>query len=308
MSTKESKKKQATLSLQVVDSGKYKAEVFKKDEATGELVLQRESEWSENIITDAALNSIAAGSSVDSDGSIQIGTGTTPAVGADTSLGAAGPNVAVDSSVVETSYPTTPYLSTRTYTCTFAEGAATGTWTEIGKWTGTSASGTLVSRSLFRDEFGDPTSITVLSGELLRITYKVSREAPSTDTTETVGGYSLTIRPAQVDATTSWSPLRGLPGTAAITYATGIVGVTSSPTGSNNSAGTVTRETYVADSFESSVYCKWGINRGNEAVESVLIGSGSSSCLFQIGLSPAIPKTDSDILEITYKTTVGRPA
>lgn len=301
-------KKKAAVSMEVVDSGKYKAQVYKKDKETGELVLQRESGWSDNIITDLALDAMASGTGLTSSGSIQVGTGTTPETGADTSLENGGPFENSATFSLSTSYPSVPYYTARTFVYTFSEGAATGTWTEVGKWSGNSTSGTFTSRSLFKDEFGDPTSITVLADEILRITYEARRYPPDTDFTDTVDGYNITVRAADVDNTNAWAPLAGIPVSQTRVYAGPIGPINGTPTGSTYISSTTNRQAYVPGSFESLIDYTWDTSNANDTLESVLTNTNQNSASFQIGLSPSITKTSSDVLEITVKITLGRPA
>lgn len=308
--SKEKSKDKATVSMHFVDTGRYKAEVYKKDKETGELVLQRSTAWSDNIITDDALDAMASGTSLTSAGNIQVGTGTTPETASDTSLESPGPSEGSASTQTGTTYPTSPYYAYRRFTYNYDEGAAEGTWTEVGKWSGAVGSSVFTSRSLFKDELGNPTSITVLADEILRIVYEARRYAPETDVEVTVDGYDLTIRAADVDSNNSWSALARLPNssTQARLYTGTIGAINARPSGSAYTASTSSTQTYVPGSFESVVDWSWNTSKANDTLQSLVIGFVASSTSFQIGFDPAIVKTSDDVLEITSKMTLGRPA
>lgn len=70
-----------------------------------------------------------------------------------------------------------PYYGSTVWQWEFGEGAAAGNLSELG-FRSSSAPTALFSRQLFRDEFGRPTTITVLPDEFLRVTYELRKYAP----------------------------------------------------------------------------------------------------------------------------------
>ena len=70
---------------------------------------------------------------------------------------------------------------TTTRTVSFGLGSKVGTFSEIGLWDAGSG-GTLVAGQLIKDEFGDPTTVTLLSDEQLVVTYTLEWTIPNTST------------------------------------------------------------------------------------------------------------------------------
>jgi hypothetical protein len=136
-----------------------------------------------NLITDAGLNWIGAGSGVTQGAGIRFGSDAWMAVGS----GSTAPAV-TDTTLVAQSARTnsrgTPeipvsagsaddfdYWWIRT-TKVFAPGVATGNLTEVGLFE-TSVGGTLFARQLFRDNTGTPITIIKTADDELRITYEL---------------------------------------------------------------------------------------------------------------------------------------
>lgn len=82
-------------------------------------------------------------------------------------------------------------------TTRFAVGAAAGNLSEVGVGWG-AAGADLFSRALIKDQFGNPITITILSDEILDVTYEFRLYPPATDSTfnVTISGttYSCTSR------------------------------------------------------------------------------------------------------------------
>jgi hypothetical protein len=87
-----------------------------------------------------------------------IGTGSSAATAADTTLGVEGGRVSLTNTVVST--------NTITYTATFPAGTATGTITEAGIFNG-SSTGTMLCRTVFP-------SVTKQAGDSIAITWVVT--------------------------------------------------------------------------------------------------------------------------------------
>lgn len=143
----------------------------------------------------------------------------------------------------------------------------------------------LNTRALIKDSNGNPTTITVLSGEQLDIYYKVWRIFDLTDKTGTfnlldgVGGsvaYNYKTRPAHV-GTSSFANLN-LDAMGNINYlslqlATGdLAAVTSAPTGgSSMSPAAKTLSPYVLGSYKRVVTLPLSISFANFAIRSMLV-------------------------------------
>lgn len=280
-------------------SGRFKAEVLKDNEVV------RESCWSDNIVVNNYLNNLASGSgNTNGFGSVAVGTGTTEPAATDSALvnQLASTNNGVDSTEFN-QISTVPYYSSSTYTFLFNIGAVSGNLTEVAAFTFT---GGIASRALFRDEFGDPTSVTVLSDEQLRITYEMRLAIPDQDVLATVSGYDLTIRASNADNTNSWfTGGQVYPRTNNATAHTGgIVAIDSTPTGGNARASSFSAEPYVSNSFQREVTYTWDTTSANYDVASFRLFGGAE---WQVGVSPVIPKTSNDLLSLTVIYSFGRP-
>lgn len=172
-----------------------------------------------------------------------VGTGTTEIVRSDTNLGnvssglsAAGtPNFTVGD-IVDNGNGTC--TATLTRVMQFPVGAKVGTFSEVGMFWTTNPSGSLVAGQLIKDEFGSPTTITVLADEQLTVTYTLEFTLPNapylagtgvlTDASGNTYSYELWNQPYFEDASTvsrygrsGRVNIRGVDGTS-------ILGVTSS--------------------------------------------------------------------------------
>lgn len=223
-------------------------------------------------------------------------------------------------------------------TWTFPLGAVVGNVSEIG--TGWTASGeTLFSRALVKDEAGNPTAITVLEDEQLRVTWEHRRYWNSEIESGVVvnegnkgGTYSwqtLPRKPAEWSFGTNNANRVGGGGIAALdNYGSGIASTTSavsgatalgaigedltggtpaSPTGS--AAGTFSgTELTVRFAFTVSQGLNAaGINGFNFGL-TMTSGSGGRSfyCRYKALIDPPIFKTDEDFLELDFVLSWGR--
>ena len=81
---------------------------------------------------------------------------------------------------------------TLTRKLSFTLGSKVGTFSEVGLYTGSSA-GTFIAGQLIKDEFGNPTTVTVLSDEQLVVTYTLEWTVPNGEgTTPIIGTGSVT--------------------------------------------------------------------------------------------------------------------
>tara|TARA_R100001132_G_C3275829_1_gene99968 strand:- start:16977 stop:17855 length:879 start_codon:yes stop_codon:yes gene_type:complete len=288
----------ATLNLNY--SGRFKAEVLKDNEVV------RESCWSDNVIVNNFLNNVASDSgNTGGLSSVAVGTGTSEPSVTDTSLDNQVATTSNDVSNNEINQITTvPYYCSLTYVFIFNIGDVSGNITEVSA---NSFTGGIVSRALFRDEFGDPTSVTVLADEQLRITYEGRVTIPDEDTVASVDGYTLTIRPSGADNTTAWGFGNSvfINANRANVYSGSIGDIDSTPSGgSNTQASAVNAEPYVSNSFQREITYTWDTTRANFDIASALFRVGMQ---WQVGIDPVIPKTSSDLLNITIVVSFGRP-
>lgn len=226
-----------------------------------------------------------------------------------------------------TSYnDSSPYESTHTGEYTFPLGGAEGNLSEIG--IGSANDGTqLFSRALIKDAMGDPTTITVLSNEILIVTYTLTVYPPIADSSGTINGYDYTARAAFVgreggvglEIGAGWSfNFNNFQGwdkrsvglfdyNAMFVLHTGTLGViTSGPSGSivgvvgSSGGGQITNDTYVAGSRARSFTVVLPTSTGNVTFQSVRFNIGVGC--YQVQFSPAIEKDDTK--EFTFSWSI----
>lgn len=172
---------QKTLELKLGVKGHFK--LIKGDGETGEEVVVADFD---NLITNQGLDYIMTSQRWVQDGMCKVGTGSaTPAI-TDTQLQTGFARKAWDSYTYETDSD----ILTKTITCTclFPVGTFNSTViSEIGS--GKNAADYLIgSRALILDDFGAPTTITLLSTEYLRVYYSLVLQMPTSDIT---GSFTL---------------------------------------------------------------------------------------------------------------------
>lgn len=206
-----------------------------------------------------------------------------------------------------------------TYIYQFATGVAAGNLTEVGAYPGgTSYTDSLTSRALILDDAGNPTAITVLSDEILTVTYQLRFYLDTSDhsfsfnlngspITGTYRLYGITSTPSMDVRTTSAAP--------AIELFSGAMGtVTSRPTGSlggiGSSSNAPTLVQTVNDIANSgTVYMDW------KGTFPTSIGAGTIASFtytahmwkYQFGaLSSPIIKTAGQQLQVNFRASWGR--
>lgn len=177
---------------------------------------RKDTGWFDNLITDAGLYNIGNFGNGNTDPAIQsymaVGTGNTAPQYSDTSLQSQIATVyrsSVSSKYVAASGPTPPYWSS-TFSYTFPTGVAAGNISEVGAYPQTVTNWGISSRALVVDSNGNPTTITVLSDEILTATYELRCYLDTSD-----HAFSFLYNGAQVtgvyrlDAITTAVPLVG---------------------------------------------------------------------------------------------------
>ena len=260
----------------------------------------------DNLITNQGQNRI--GTASDWLNAVQVGSGTTAPAVTDTGLAffVAGTTTQQATSAVSQSSP--PYYTTRSVTRRFAAGAATGNLSEVGiGWAATGS--TLFSRALILDGSGNPTTITVLSDEVLDVTYQLRLYPPAADvssniTVTGVGTIAVTARAANVTNQSDWGlTSSGLAASfwSARIWSGAIGAVTSQPSGSQASVAP-TNSAYSNNSLQRTGSATWGLNDGNFNVQSASIFMGTSTGFgaMQFGFGTAIPKTNANVLTLNF--------
>ena len=138
---------------------------------------EEDNDKSKNMIVDEGLNSLANGGSTSSRfDTCFVGTGTSETTASMTSLqaeyssGNGGNNYAINPTAISNSATSAPWWHELTRTFQFpANGVDGAALTEVGFFDNSSSSKKMFSRVLFRDNLGNPTTVTVLEGEQLTI-------------------------------------------------------------------------------------------------------------------------------------------
>lgn len=215
---------------------------------------------------------------------------------------------------------------TRVYA--FALGSVSGDLKEIGISENTT---NINTHALLKDAFGDPTTISVASNELLIVTYRLHftpNQADSTLVTTQKGTeYTLTLRPkllgvntppfsgflmAKLDNSYNGAPIEYFYGpTSGIGPVTGnCVGTKSSTFGA-----TFVKEPYVSGTYYTRTNVTYTVSQANSNDIGVIYSSssqstsgiyavdGASPFKIQIGISPRISKTALDTIKLTIKVS-----
>lgn len=287
-------------------AGYYLLEAVKPDGSRRVL-----ANWFENLILDAGLNRMGTGTYFDY---AQVGTGSTAPANSDTALVArvAGTNAVNAQSVGAAS--SSPYYGYSRKTFRFTAGSATGNLTEVG--IGWAASGSLFSRALIKDGFGTPTTITVLSDEVLDVTYELRCYAPLSDSTPSVvnisgTNYTFVVRSAYATSVEAWAPENQAVGHASdssgnfgqVVYNGSIGAITSSPSGSSSNRTSVTNSSYANNSYQRDMTAVWDLNQGNVAGGITALHFYTTLGAFQMSVSPAIPKDLTKVLTMSFRVS-----
>lgn len=309
-------------------AGRYKLEVRRHG------VLIHETDWFDNLITDAGLEAMVGN---EAPGRFcMVGTGSTAPANTNTVLEA---QIAVKDGFTGGStgvVTSSPRYGWQRLNYAFAQGAVVGNVAEVGVgWTSTA----VFSRSLVSPV------IPLLAIDQLTVVYELRMYLPTTNTTGTVtlGGtsYDYTIRPMHAASATSafagygWAPVAmsysvtsgktwtssGLDqaataytGTAAVQTNVEAVLFTANADGTGATAGqagtsgptTFSSAAYTPASKEVRFTFEWGISNGNAGggISAIKYHAlfGTYGCVF----SAPIPKDNTKVLSLTFKQSWAR--
>lgn len=286
--------------------GRYKLAVHREDGTVKQLVTFN------NLITDFGLNEFGRNSSRYF--YMALGKGTSaPSVSDTTLTDTTLVNAGTAATTVSRQTPGTvpPLIGRVTWSQQSELGNLAGTWTEIGFGPGsTPASFRTFSRALIQDGLGNPTSITILPNEYLTCTYTLELVVPETDSVTVVGGRTLTTRAAYASGSAWTHPYSGsqmsvIDPRSIMCYSGTIADIISGPAGPLGSGVLAEQDAYVNGSFERSGTAVFGPDQANGTINSLGIGI-SGQIRFQVGVSPAIVKTNTQSLTIRFKVSWGR--
>ena len=275
-----------------------------------------------NLITDVGLDYVSGTESITSATCYcRVGTSSTPPTVSDTALGSQTGSVsnlgALTNSV---QYLTKPYYSKHQVVYTFNVGSVSGNLTEIGFFT-SSSDGTMWSRALIKDSNGNPTTLTLLATEQLKVTYTVIRYIPASltgsftlNTNGTNSTINYTITPANISnfANVWYEGYCGITAMYIFARETDILGpVSSVPDGSYSGESSYPLP-YVNGSFyrDSTTVFPVSSTTFKSGIGSFTFWIGTSGADYNTGyqcsFSPKIMKTSSQTLNIGIRVSWGR--
>lgn len=311
-------------------SGRYRFTIRRPDGT-----VRHETDWFDNLITDGGLDNVFSDN--DWDRFCYVGTGNTPPSGGDTSLvtpvaGAPGEQSVSSSSGHAFEAAFGYAFLTKTYR--FDVGEAEGVLSEVG--IGPNGSD-LTSRALIRDGSNNPTTITVLSDEILDVTFQVRMyhgEDVTVDAVQTLNtaDYNTKIRLYRVDQWPAgsgafldgeWSFFSITQGGMRLYDGPEIPNWTENTTVNGNTlyegptsgpgAGSVTNLPYVGGSYQRDATGVFGFNYGNGApngISNILVRTLWTQYMMfwdQVA-SPGqgIPKDNTNELTINWRWSLAR--
>lgn len=292
--------------------------VLRRYNADGTYTDKVGADWQENLITNFGMNGAYNNLLYQY---VSVGTGSTAPAETDTALVARLATQQQSAQPTITSTTSSPYYNEYTYNFTFTTGAVVGNITELGLHYSSTSYTSLVTRALFKDGSGVPTSIPVTAEDQLIITYKIRIYLPENTTTNvfTVNGtdYTVTLRPAQLSSTRNSSTvlsngigLTQIGGLSVTSYYGGsaVIGpITGTPTGTNGSdTVTVTRAAYVTGNFYADYTISFALASANRNQLQVWTHSTPCPSYWQWSVSPAITKTNTQTLSFTHRVTWAR--
>ena len=277
-----------------------------------------------NLITNIGLDYLSSGNTIGAACQYcKVGTGSTAPSVNDTSLVSQAGSISptgTQTDSVQTSVE--PYYSQHKTVYTFSIGAVAGNLTEIGFFSASSG-GTMWSRALIKDSGGNPTTLTLLATEQLKVTYTVRRYIPASltgsftlNTNGTNSTVNYTITPANItNPSTVWQAGRCSTSSSTFLYAyeTNTLGpITSNPSGLPSNRLSLTAGSYTSGSFQRDFTITIPTSTANftTGVGSLLfwnyIESSISTYGYQCSFSPNIMKTSSQTLAIGIRLSWGR--
>ena len=269
----------------------------------------------DNLITNQGLDLMGTGFSA----IMWAATGNTPPAVTDTGL--SGSIVGASSSWAETAktsqLTTPPWYHETTYANTFAVGAVVGAVSEVGIGSGNATTVTSIfSRSLIKDAYGNPITITLTSADQLQVIYKLrhylqywASAADDIVTEVYINGLLRTCKRRPMSTTDAdwWSPRLG---GAVIVHSTSHCGVfsgalvtpTGSPSGVVGSSNT-SNDAYVPGSYTRGFSFYIPPQSGNITVAGMHCGPnrywGRFGGRWQISIEPSFTKSNLQALNMS---------
>lgn len=294
-----------------------------------------DTEWQRNLITDAGLDFLCGGGD-DMDSWLQVGVGNSLPSNTDKALDSVLAEVQPDR--ISKSYKRDSLANTyrlmKQSVFLFRTGVANSNIAEIGL--STVKSGAVNTRALIKDSSGVPTTINVLDGEVLEITYRIYAVYSTLDVIGTVvdtdsgDTYDTIMRPSVVGSEDFWTWASCVSKAfTAIGYSTGMAGMNdvyigSSPiTGISTSAekwlkknlkkNALARSAYVAGTYKRTATINLDVTEMNDwPVDGVCsVAFGTSLGCWQVQYTNTVTgkgiiKTAKHKLSLPFEFSVSR--
>lgn len=273
------------------------------------------ADWFPNLITDVGLNRIGTGSYMSA---CQVGTDNTAPVVGNTILGGfvAGSNTIT--AVASGAQATAPYYGWKSHTYRFAAAPTDWNLNEVGIATARTSGGStiLFSRALTLDMYGDPATITVLTGEILDVTYQLRIYPPLTDVNQTIniagsGDHDIITRASTVTGA-GWGGGLGEVATiydgvlSQFSLWSGDIGaITAQPSGSRQgfNAGNLA---YGNNNLYRDGTKSFGLSEGNFGTGIRSLSFRTTLGSFQMQFDPPIMKTNAKTLSLVVRYSWAR--
>lgn len=250
----------------------------------------------------------------------QVGSGNTAPANTDTVLvspiASKGADDGADGSGTKSYVAGPPAYWKIVRTFTFGTGAAAGNLAEIGIYCGQTGATRLFCRELIRDGSGNPTTITVLSDEILVVTYELRFYLDTTDVAGTINidgtDYSYTQRLMDIDNIPNLQNALGQnsdSNTVAIAAYAGDIGTTTTvPSGQMANRG-ASFDAYTSGNYYVDVYTTFSISQANTAggIKAFSVSGPFHKYQLSFAANP-IMKTSGQQLTIRFRLSWGRYA
>jgi len=271
----------------------------------------------DNLITNGGLDRLGMSSDSGILNFCQVGTGSTTPAFTDTSLASRFASHSSIESTTSTGPDITNLYRTTTRRYRFNAGVFDSTViAEVG--VGWATTGGLFSRALILDSEGDPITITLLNDEYLDVVYSLRLNYPTIDVTGTTAisgeSYDYILRSYQRTNATELTNLH-FNGLDLLAGYTGELGnVITAPSGTSETIDvSVTTGVYTAGNYYVDITSgQVGLNDCNLSggIKSITfarnqITSGQDAFRFQIQFTPAIPKTASKVMTLSFRISWG---
>lgn len=287
-------------------SGRYKLTAIKPDGRERPL-----TGWFDNLILNSGLDYKCSYSSTDIIPACQVGTGTSTPTNTQTALDNRVMGTGTTQSSSSGAQGSAPYYGHFIKTYRFAAAATNYNLTEVGVGSA-STGGTLVSRALILDGAGSPTTVTLLTGEILDVSYELRMYPGSVagDYTQSgvdISGTSTTIvsRASSVgDNTWGTYTVYGLGWAATNSDCTAYNGslgaVTTVPSGTTGVMTYSSLGSYSTGSYSRSVTFSAGLTVCNFGSGISAVRNRTAAGYYQYSFSPAIMKDSTMTLALTF--------